>query len=73
MLGIFGILVVSLASGMLGVMLAGWGCVVLPVLMLIGGGIGSLGGVVYQWVQDGRIPRRRRRMRVVRRHRDAGM
>ena len=50
-IGIAGLLVLSIGSGALGMLMAGSGCLVLPFLVLIGGGIGSLGGVAYRWYQ----------------------
>jgi hypothetical protein len=55
----------------------GWGCLVLPFAVLVGGGIGALGGVIYHWYQTDTVQhqggqrrrRFRRRMRVFRRQR----
>ena len=49
--GIVGLMLFSIGSGGLGMLMAGSGCFVVPFLVLIGGGLGSLGGVVYHWYQ----------------------
>jgi hypothetical protein len=74
-IGVVGLMFVSLATGALGMLMAGSGCFVLPFLVLVGGGIGSLAGLTYQWYQThltrSRRPRRfRRRMRLMRRDDD---
>jgi hypothetical protein len=50
-IGILGLLLISIASGFLGALMAGWGCFVIPFLVLVGGGVGSLGGIAYRWYQ----------------------
>jgi hypothetical protein len=51
MIGILGLTMLSVASGALGMLMAGWGCLVLPFIVLVGASIGSLGGIAYHWYQ----------------------
>jgi hypothetical protein len=49
LIGVLGLMLIGIATGFLGMLMVGWGCFALPFLVLVGGGIASLGGVAYQW------------------------